>query len=142
MVSEWMRRKSTRLDRLHEQQLNTYVDTLQATARFADNAREWSAIPLADLQEADDEELNRLVSRLRVVGSKKVYKQFSELTRQLHLFNRALSHAQDHHSSLRESSVVDNQTSIQQRMALADIADQIVGQHKKIERIVRDEMRR
>lgn len=141
MISEWMRRKTTRLDRLHEQRLSTYANALKATARFADNAREWSATPLAELKETDDEELNRIVSQLRVVGSKKVYNQFNELAQQLHLFNRTLFWTQEHHVSLRASEVVDDQTSIQQRMKLADIADQVVKHHKKIEEIVRDEMR-
>lgn len=142
ILSERMRRRSSRLDRLHEQRLTAYADMLQVTARFADNAMTWSAIPNADLKETEDGVLDALVSRIRVVGSDDVHRRFGELASQLHRFNRELYDAQAYHVALREAGTVDDQKSIGQRMSLGSIADGIVKSHGDLEAIVRKEVKR
>lgn len=138
VLAERMRRKSALLERLS----GLYADLLGATACFADNAMNWSATPLADLKETDDQELDRIVNHVRVVGSRKVYQRFEEAKTQIHKFNRLLSHAQDYHNQLRQEGDVDDQTSIQQRMALASVAEEIVKAHKELESIIRKEIGR
>jgi hypothetical protein len=139
-LSERMRRKSTRLDRRLERRLDIYADLLSATARFADNAMTWSALPQASLKETDDQDLDRIVSQIRVVGSKKVHQRFEQLKQKIHKFNRLLFHARDYHDNLRDGGGVDDQTSIKQRMTLASIADEIVKEHKELESLIRKEI--
>jgi len=64
-VTGRMSRKSARLDRLTTERIGAYADLLRATARLADNAMTWASLPLADLQETDDAEMNRIISRVR-----------------------------------------------------------------------------
>jgi hypothetical protein len=54
VISERMRRRGAREDRLFETRLTVYADLLKAAAQITDNALTWSAIPLADLDEPDD----------------------------------------------------------------------------------------
>ncbi len=66
---ERMRRESTRIEQVRAQRLAVYADLLKVTARLADNALTWSAIPPADLKETDSDELDAVISRARVVAS-------------------------------------------------------------------------
>jgi len=140
VLTERMRRKGVRQEQLMGQCLDVYADLLRATARLADNAMTWSAIPLADLKETDDDELDRLMGRVRVVASEQVHDRFKALTKQLHEFNRLLLEARPHHQRVRDAGEVDDTTSIKQRTTLGGVADKIVESHKQLEKAIRDEM--
>ncbi|MBM4511386.1 hypothetical protein GS425_13010 [Rhodococcus hoagii] len=51
---------------------------MKVTARLADNALTWSAIPPADLKETDSDELDAVISRARVVASENVYEHLGD----------------------------------------------------------------
>jgi hypothetical protein len=140
ILAEWMHRKSTRTEQLRAERLRVYADLLRVTGRVADNAMDWSAIPLADLKETDDDELNQVLSQARVVASKKVYTRLGELTRLAGEFNRQLFPARIYHQHVREEGQIDDARSIAQRMSLGGVADKMVQSHKQIEAAVRDEM--
>lgn len=140
-VAEQMRRKSARLERLVVVRIDLYADLLRATARLVDNAATWSALPLADLEETDNEELNRLIGRVRAVASEQVYKSYQKLASRVHEFNRLLPDVKQHHHNLLESEEVDDLMSIHLRMTLATIADAIRENHLELEDAVRAELR-
>ncbi|MFM9368146.1 hypothetical protein [Streptomyces sp. Da 82-17] len=139
IAAERMRRKSVRAEQL----VVIYADLLRATARFADNARDSSTHPLAELKETEDEELDRLMSQVRVVASDSVHERINRLSSTIHEFNRLLVlEARPHHQRLREDGqAVDDEKSIQQRMSLSDIADRVVQAHKELESVIRAEMK-
>jgi hypothetical protein len=140
LLAERMRRESARLERLLGRRLDVYADLLRASARLADNSMTWSAIPLADLKETDDEELDRLVSQVRVVASKDVYQQLQALAGRAHEFNQLLFQAKLHHNRLRDAGKVDDDLSLRQRMSLGSIADEMRKEHKKLEATIRGEL--
>ena len=141
LLAERMRRKSVRTEQLTGQQLEVYADLLNATSLLADNARDYSTMPLADLEEPDDDELNRLVSRARVVASKGVYRLLNKMQSQQAEFNRQLLLvARPYHDRLRREGKVDDSQAMALRMSLADVAGQIVESHKQIEATIRKEM--
>lgn len=140
LLVERMRRESERRGHLLLRRLDVYADLLRATARLADNAIDWAFQPLAELRETDDEELNRLVSQVRVVASRSVHEQLTDLTRRMSAFYRVLFPARDHHQRIRDAGQVDDAQSVQLRSALAAAADEIVTLHKRLEATVRDEV--
>jgi hypothetical protein len=141
-VSARMSRKSARLDRLTTERIVTYADLLRATARLADNAMNWSSIPLADFKETDDEEMSRIIARARVVASKHVYERLRTLTADVHEFNRKLYMARLYHRRIEDSDSAElHGEAAQQRMELGGIADRIVAMHKDLESTVRKELR-
>lgn len=140
ILAEWMRRKSTRAEQLRAERLKVYADLLRVTARVADNAMNWSAMPLADLKETDDEELDQVLSQARVVASKKVYERFNELRRLASEFNRQLFLARLYHQRIRNEGQADDAESIGQRMSLGAVADKMVEAYKQIESAIRNEM--
>lgn len=123
LLHEVVRRRSVRDHEVLVRRMDTYADLLQATARFADNAQTWSAIPLADLEETEDEKLNRLLSEVRVHGSKAVYASTKRLSSALQEFNRRLWHARAQEVRMREAQEVDDVGSIRARMDAGKIAD-------------------
>lgn len=141
LITEPMRRESNRREQVIAHQLDVYADLLKATARLADNAMTWAATPLADLNETANDELDRVISRARVVASKAVYLVLEDLTRNVHKFNRALvMEAQPHHQRVRAEGGADDVTGIQQRMELAGHADQLVADHKRLAAAIRSEI--
>ena len=140
-VTERMHRENARRDRLMVHQIEAYADLLRATARLADNAMAWALSPLQDLKETDNEELDRLISRVRVVASDDVHQQLTELTRHALEFNRLLYFAKLHRTRMDAAGEIDDPTSIQQRMSLGSAADKMIESHKQIEATVRKEMR-
>jgi hypothetical protein len=133
-------RKSVRAEQLRAERLKVYADLLRVTARVADNAMTWSAIPLAELKETGDDELDRVVSQARVVASKKVYACLGELMRLASEFNRQHFEARIYHQRVHDEGHADDENSIKQRMSLGEIADKMVQSYKQIEAAIRDEM--
>lgn len=141
-LTEWMHRKSDRIEQLRTNRLAVYADLLRVTARVADNAMTWSAIPLADLKESDSDELDRLVSQSRVIASDDVYRCFNEFSRQAGEFNRRLFRAKLHHQRVRNAGEIDDTETIRQRMSLGSVADRMTESYKQIEAVIRCEMKR
>ncbi|NKZ84748.1 hypothetical protein GS982_21480, partial [Rhodococcus hoagii] len=137
---ERMRRESTRIEQVRAQRLAVYADLLKVTARLADNALTWSAIPPADLKETDSDELDAVISRARVVASENVYEHLGDLARQVQQFYVGLDEARTSQRRLAREGKVDDDTAIRQRMSLGGIADQILVAHKRITDAVRNEM--
>jgi hypothetical protein len=141
LLAERMRRESVRREALLNRRLSMYADLLRATARVADNAMAWSSIPLADLKETDDEDLNRIVSLARVVASDQVYAHLTELSDAAQEFNRLLFSARVYHARLQDEGHVDDSRSIEQRMALGSVADKLQASYKEMERSIRSEVK-
>lgn len=78
VLTERMRRKSTRAEQLRGERLKVYADLLRVTARVADNEMEWSLATACGLEETDDDELDQVISQARVVASKNVYETAAE----------------------------------------------------------------
>ena len=123
------------------QRLIVYGDLLRVTAKLVDNAMTWSSIPLADLKETDNDELDRVISQARVVASDAVYKHLDELGRSAGDFNRSLFAAKLHHGNVRRQGEVDDGPAIRQRMALGATADKMKLSYQSILASVRAEMR-
>lgn len=137
-----MRRKSVRAEQLSAQRLVVYADLLRAMARFIDNARDWSAHPLAELRETESDELDRLMSQIRFVASHSVYEGTKSLSTTLHEFMRLLVHeARPHHQRIRdEGQSVDDEQSIQQRLSLAAVTERLTESYRALESSIRSEM--
>jgi len=141
LATERMRRKSVRTEQLSAQRLAVYADLLRATALVVENAMTWSALPLADLKETNEDELNRLVSQTRVVASKKVYNTCKQLLGHAATFNRELSEAKSYHRRIHDSGQVDDARSLRQRMSLASIATSLRESEKRLEDAARRDMK-
>jgi hypothetical protein len=139
LVTERMHRESVRREHLMSHRLEAYADLLRVTARLADNAQTWSVSPLVDLKETDNDELDRLIARVRVVASKDIYNQLVELTSHAQTFTLGLFETRTYHSRIRQAGTVDDATAIKQRMALATLSDQITEMHKGLEKVIRKE---
>ena len=142
LLSERMRRRSAHLDRLLGERVVAYADLLSASARLAESAMTWAAIPLADLQETyDDAELRRIISRVRVVASKDIYTHLDELSHHAHRFYLMLHEARVQHQKVRDQGDVDTAQTIQQRSNLGGVAVEMATAHKQIEAAIRKELR-
>ncbi len=140
LVSERMRRKSVHAEQLLAQRLVVYADLLRAFAHFTDNAAEWSSIPLADLEELESGELDRLMSQMRVVATKKVFDCANVFSKTAEEFSRSLFTTRLHLQAIRNQGIVDNQESIQQRMALAAMSGKLRETYRKLLAVIRKEM--
>jgi len=140
-VNEAARRKSELKLRVHDQQVATYAELLTAVTRLVDNARERSAIPLADLPEPDQDELSRLSGRARVVAGKNVRRELSRLSKLFNQYNTGLFQAQMHHSQLRQrADVADDVQAINQRLSLGRIAEELTGARNDLEDAMRKDL--
>lgn len=141
-IAEKMRRKSERDGRLLERRLDLYADMVRVAAKFADNVEIWGAAPLADLPDFDEDELNRIVSRIRVVGSDEMKAHVLDLMSCATDFYRPLvMEVRPHAEQLRKEGKADDTESIQQRMALADVATRAREVFRKIEATARADWR-
>jgi hypothetical protein len=140
MLTERMRRRSARDDRKYEARLQLYADLLQAAAKITDNARTWSAIPLAQLDEVDDAVLDRVLAQVRVSASDRVKDAVFAWKKSVSAFLRALDDAQRVHRRELETGHTGPGQTIQARMGLAGIADEIHTGFVKMEKAIRDEM--
>lgn len=143
IITELVRRKSTRREQLTDRRLDVYADLLRVTARVVENAQTWSALPTEDLQENDPEELDRVIGQADVIASPKVDEVLREFSRLAHAFHRNLVlEAQPYHQSLRrEERSADDATAIQKRMNLGVIADQLREQRNRLRKHIRTEMK-
>lgn len=141
-LAERMRRESARREQIIAARLDIYADLLRVTARLADNAMTWSALPLADLKETDNDELDRVVARLRVVASHDVHTCLDQVSRLAGQFNRRLYEAKIEHQAVRDEGNVDNTTTILHRVGLGEIADSLRAAHKELEAVIRKEIGR
>lgn len=117
-LAERIRRESVRKEQIIAARLDIYADLLIVTARLADNAMTWSALPFADLKETDNDELDRVVARLRVVASQDVHTRLDQVSRLAGPFNRRLYEAKVEHQAVRAEGNVDDTTTILQRVGL------------------------
>lgn len=88
LVLERMRRESVRREHLLTHRTDAYADLLRVTAKLVDNATEWAYTPTVELTQTDDEELNSIIARVRVVGSPRVYDTLKDFESETHKFNR------------------------------------------------------
>ncbi|WP_199036728.1 hypothetical protein [Glycomyces salinus] len=141
IISERMRRKSTRRELLLNRRIDTYAALLRVGATIRDNAMTWSAIPLADLQEEEDEELNRILSEIRVVASLEVFNLAKKLLSTVQAFNRTLvSEARPARREAERQGHGDSEPAIRARMRLADSATEIDQIYRDLMSAIRNDM--
>lgn len=141
-ITERMRRKSTRMEQVQEQRLAIYGDLLRVMARLVDNAQTRAAIPLADLPEPTDDELDRLISQARVLSGDKVEKHLDEVSRLLHKIHRTLvMDVVPYHQQLRAAGKGDDATAIQKRSQLAGSVNELVAAYRGLNKSIREEMK-
>lgn len=141
IVGERMRHKSERQMRLHDERVSTYGELLAAVSRLVENAVTRATFPLADdLSETDVEAFRRLVGRVSVVAGEDVRREIDRLTESFARHYTALYPAQAHHRYLEREAKVDDEKAIEQRMALADIADELRTIRDDLERAIRKDI--
>jgi hypothetical protein len=107
-----------------------------------DNAENWAATPTVALKEPDPDELDRVGSQADALASREVDQLLQNFTSRSNTFRRTLDEAQDHLRRLRaDGGPVDDGTSQQQRMGLADMAVGLREGHQELRARIRHEMR-
>jgi hypothetical protein len=140
-LTERMRREGTRREHLLTHSLLVYSELLTELARLVDNVRAWSWGPVQDRKEADDEALNRLTGRLRVVASPEVLALFQEVNSRVQEFHRLRElEVLPHHQRIQREGTADDDLARRQRLALSDKAEAIAECYGRIEAVVRAEM--
>ena len=142
IVTEQVKRRSAREDRQHDRRLAVYADLLHVTAKTADNAQNWASTPLAELDEHEDEFLNRMLAQVRVVASTQVRDQTLAFQSAALVFYRRLSEAKLLHRRVQQVGDGDSVEASQTRMHLAGLADELVELFKQLEDVVRRETAR
>lgn len=142
LLTGWLRHRHARAERLLDARIEVYADLIGAAATTADNALTWSAIPLANLPEPDDDHLNQVFARLRVVASQEVYKAAMDFKRDVSAFHHALRSARIHAARVREDGEIDDVRSIGTRMDAGEVADVVAVGFRRIEDAVRREVGR
>lgn len=140
LVLERMRRESTRREHLTRLRAEVYADLLLITAIVADNAVTWSAVPRAELTETPDEELNRVMARVRTLGSDRIYPLVELFTNTAHEFNRRLFRSRLEHERADRAQVHEDQQTMVARMSTGEIADELRRQYKPLLDEVRAEV--
>lgn len=141
-ITEKMRRKSTRMEQVQQQRLALYGDLLRVTAQLVDNARERAAIPLADLPEPADDELDRLISQARVLAGDEVEKHLKDLSALIHKIHQMLvNDVVPYHRKLRNEGKGDDGVAIQKRVQLAGPVDELVAVYGRLRVSIRKEMK-
>jgi hypothetical protein len=141
MLTEQVRRRSSKQDRLLAARLELYTDLLEVAARLADNAMTWSALPSADLVETDNERLDRILARVRLLARDDVRSRMAQFSKVVHEFNPQLYHARDVERLAQAEGAVGSAEAIRARMRLGDLADQLRALHHQLEAAVRKEVR-
>lgn len=141
-ISEKMRRKSTRMEQVQQQRLALYGDLLRVTARLVGNAQTRAALPLAELPEPSDDELDRLISQAQVLAGKKVEKHLADLSRLVSKINRMLvMDVVPYHEKLRNEGKGDDGVAIQKRVQVAGPVDELVAAYGRLKDSIREEMK-
>lgn len=138
IIAESVKRRSARQDRQYDRRLTVYADLLQATAKTADNARNWASVPLAELDQHDDEFLDRILTQVRVVANAEVRDQTLAFQRAASVFHRRLSEAQLIHRRVQDGGG-DSGEAIKARVQLAKLAYELVEIFRRLEEAVRKE---
>ena len=142
VVAERMRRSGARQDQLRVARLELYAEVLEVTARLADNAVTWSALPGADLTEVEDARLDRIVARVRTLASSDVRSHMTEMSSVINDFNRRLFAARNLERVAHEAGAVDSVPAAQARSQLADLADRLRTLFNQLEEDVRRDVNR
>ena len=142
VLAEKMRRSGARQEQLRAARLELYAELLEVTARLADNAMTWSALPRADLKETQNARLDRIIARVRTLGSDEVRNHVAELSRTAQEFNRRLYGARDLERIAESEGAVDSAAGIQARMQLGGLADRLRDLHHTLEEDVRRDVNR
>lgn len=141
-ISEKMRRKSTRMEQVQQQRLALYGDLLRVTAQLVGNARERAAMPLADLPEPSDDELDRLISQARVLAGEDVEQHLAEVSRLVSKIHWLLvNDVVPYHERLRDEGKGDDGVAIQKRVQLAGPVDELVAAYDRLRVSIRKEMK-
>jgi hypothetical protein len=141
-ITEKMRRKSTRMEQVQQQRLALYGDLLRVTARLVDNAQTRAALPLADLPEPADDELDRLISQARVLAGEEVEKHLADLSRLISKIHRMLvMDVVPYHQKLRDEGKGDDGVAIQKRVQLAGPVEELVATYDRLRVTIRREMK-
>jgi hypothetical protein len=142
VITELVKRRSAREDRQHDRRLAIYADLLHATAKTADNAQNWASVPLAELDQHDDEFLNRMLAQVRVVASAQVRDETLAFQHLAVAFHRGLDEARLLHKRILDAGDGDTGEAIQSRVRLGKLAAELFEQFKQLEEAVRRETAR
>jgi hypothetical protein len=142
VVAERMRRSGARQEQLRAARMELYAELLEVTARLADNAMTWAALPRAELQETEDARLDRILARVRTLASKDVRNHMAEISTVMHDFNRQLFAARDLERMAEKAGGTDSVPALQARSKLASLAERARGLHLQLEKDVRRDVNR
>ena len=141
-ITEKMRRKSTRMEQVQQQRLGLYGDLLRVTTRLVDNALTRAALPLADLPEPANDELDRLVSQARVLAGEEVEERLADLARLVNKINRKLvTDVVPYHEKLRDEGKTDDQIANRKRGQLVSSVNDLIAAHDRLRVSIRREMK-
>lgn len=141
VIAEKMGRRSARINQILSQRMDAYTDLLRIAAEKVDNARAWASLPLVDLGETDDLELDNIISRIRVVASEPVHKRTASFNTKVQSFNRRLvSVAQPAQRRAEGGGGAGSDVVTRERVALAEIAEGIAADYWELQRLIRSEI--
>lgn len=140
LLAERLRHRTLRADRLHAARVETYADLLEAAARVTENARTWAAVPLADLNEHASADLDRMLARVRVISSKRVYDEFTGWRMFVARFHQELFQARVVHHRVQEAGEQDRGETIAARLELADLSAALIEKFQVLESAIRAEI--
>jgi hypothetical protein len=140
LVSGYLQRKIARDSQIRDRRLDAYAELLEVLQHLVDNAQYWSSLPQAEgLSEPSEERLRSITSRIRVVGSERVWDKTQEAAAIWGRFLSDLFPARLKHDRVRRETGGDTVETIGARLELGKLADQLRAAVKEIEEQVRTE---
>jgi hypothetical protein len=144
VITEIVRRKSVRKERLLELRLEAYADVLKVGDRFVHNAIALASMNDVTIKEPDDDSINHLVGQVKLVASKDVAKHFSTFTERVSRFHVAVLMAKFNHRVLaarnpEDDSALEGAKSVD-RVAFDRKVDAIREAYNELEAAIRKDV--
>lgn len=141
IVAGRAQRAALRDERILDRRLDAYTDLLETLRHLHENAQEWSALPLSDLEEPPSERLGEIDARMRTVASDEVRQAMLAVTRPLARFQRELWSARLRHQRDESDTHADTVEAIAARIGLGKIADEVTTAIDNLEATIRKELK-
>jgi hypothetical protein len=144
VITEIVRRKSVRKERLLELRLAAYEELLKVSTQFVNNAATLASMHDVDIKERDENELRDLLSQVKLVASKDVVKQVNTFTEQVTRFHRDVFLAKLNYRTValrnpEDDSALDGVRSVD-RVAFGRKADALRDAYNEIEAAIRKDV--
>lgn len=141
VLAPWVSGRMERQQRILDRRLDAYADLLEVAGHMRDNAQTWASIPLARLEDPSADRVRSMDARIRVVGGDRVREATERVAMLATRFHADLFKARPREGRVLDSDEIDTPETMQARMDLGRLADELSEAIRELESRIRNDMK-